>query len=286
MQITLATYKDIDSLCNIWRICFTDDIIFLNLFFKHCFPLARTYVFKDEGIVVSSVTIIPISKSGQEELMGGYLYGVCTLPKYRGHSLSLKLIDYAEEDCRERNLSFIVTRPATPSLFAIYRKIGFSQPIFRQTTLVTLPIDTDGSSFTELSAKRLNILRNGYLGGSYFSWSTPVLEYIMSYYKRQNGSIVELESERYMVGYPDEEDNELYHILELGNNSDKLNYPTLHLVANYIKSRHAEKTKAKIHFPSFIHYSDIQMVEKEVFALLKPLSADIHPDTFFNFCME
>lgn len=286
MQITLATYKDIDSLNNIWRICFSGNIVFLNLFFKYCFPLARTYVFKDDGIVVSSISIIPVSKLGEEDLKGGYLYGVCTLPEYRGNSLSLKLMDYAEEDCRERNLSFIITRPATPSLFALYRKIGFSQPIYRQTAIVTLPIDTDGSSFTEIPAKRLNVLRNSYLGNNYFSWSTPVLEYIISYYKLLNGSVVELESERYMVGHPDEEDSELYQILELGNNSDKLNYPTLHLVGNYIKSRHPEKTKAKICFPLFTHYSDIENVEKEVFALLKPLSNDINPDGFFNFSME
>lgn len=286
MHITLATHKDIDSLSNIWRTCFTENIIFLNLFFKYCFPLARTYVFKDKGVVVSSVSIIPISKSSEEELKGAYLYGVCTLPEYRGNSLSLKLIDYVEEDCRERKLNFIITRPATPSLFALYRKNGFSQPIYRQSTIVNLPIDTDGSSFIDISAKRLSELRSLYLKENYFSWSTPVLEYIISYYKLLNGSVVELESERYMVGHPDEEDSELYHVLELGNNSEKLNFPTLHLVGNYIKSRHLEKTKAKIYFPTFTHYSDIENVEKEVFALIKPLSKDIDPDAFFNFSME
>lgn len=286
MQITLATYKDIDSLSSLWRVCFSEDIIFLNLFFKHCFPLARTYVFKEDDLVVSSISIIPISKSGTEEIKGGYLYGVCTHPKYRGNSLSLKLIEYAEEDCKDRNLNFIITRPASPSLFALYRKLGYSQPIFRQTAIVPLPIDVDGSSFSDISAKRLNILRKKYLGDDFFSWSLPVLEYIISYYKLINGAIIELESERYMVGFPDEEDSDLYHILEVGNKSDRINYPTLHLAGNYIKSKHPEKTKAKLYFPNFSHYSDITNVEKEVFVLLKPLSAEISSDTFFNFSME
>lgn len=287
MQITLATNKDIETLFSIWKKCFSADTVFLNFFFKECFPLTKTYVYKDLGRVVSSISLIDLTLVGNPSKKGAYLYGVCTLPEYRGNHLSTKLIEYAEDDCRENGYNFIVTRPASPSLFALYRKIGYTTPIYRQYSDVPLPIYADGVSFKELDAKRLKELRKSHLVSNYFEWDKKVLEYIIAYTKYQQGSAVELESERYIVGYPDEEDSELYHILEIGNNSpDSIKYPTLYLAGNLIKARHLQKTKVRIYFPINKHYSDLEKVEKEVYVLAKPLISELDKDLFFNFTME
>src|SRR5574344_1896979 len=109
MQISLATNKDIKALFFIWKRCFTEASVFLNFFFKECFPLSRTYVYREGDIIVSSATILPINYMGEEEKKGAYLYGVCTLPEYRGRGLSISLIEELEEDCRTRGYAFILT---------------------------------------------------------------------------------------------------------------------------------------------------------------------------------
>lgn len=286
MIITIATNKDRESLLNIWKICFTDDTIFLKHFLRDCFPLTRTYVFKDGDNIVSSISIIPINSISEQKIKGAYLYGVCTLPQYRGNHLSTRLIEYAEEDCKDRGYGFIITRPATPSLFALYRKIGYSMPLYRQIATIPLPIYADGVSFSELSPNRLKTLRAKYLESNYFEWESPMLDYIISFLKYINGSIVELESDRYLIGYPDEEDSELYHIIELGCYNQTIKYPSLYLAGNLIKARHLERTKIKLYLPIYKHYSDLDTTEKEVFVLLKSLSAEINPQSFFNFSME
>lgn len=286
MQVSIATNRDIESLKNIWKVCFSADIVFLNLFFKECFPLTRTYVYKEGDEVISSASIIPLNLVETTCAKGAYLYGLCTLPKYRGNHLSTNLISIAEEDCRTRGYSFIITRPANPSLFALYRKIGYTQPIYRQVVELPLPIFADGVSFSELTSKRLKELRAKYLETNYYSWDLPIYDFILSLNRLEKGSAVELESERYMIGYPDEEDNELYHILEMGCYNTSLKYPTLYLAGNLIKSRHLERTKVRIVLPLNKQFSDLDKVEKEVYVLAKPLTMDIPSSSFFNFTME
>ena len=287
MQISLATNKDVNALFFIWKRCFTEDSVFLNFFFKECFPLSRTYVYREGDIIVSSATILPINYMGEEEKKGAYLYGVCTLPEYRGRGLSISLIEELEEDCRTRGYAFILTRPATPSLFALYRKIGYSIPIYRQYVDLPLNIFADGVSYSELTAQRLKPLRNKYLNKNYFEWGDNMLDYTIAFYRSIKGSAVELESERYMIGYPDSEDKELYHILEMGNyNGSTLKFPTFHLVGNYIKAKHLDRTKARLYLPVEKHYSDLETPEREVHVLCKPFLDDIPTNAFFNFTLE
>lgn len=286
MQISIASSKDIDSLYNIWKVCFSADMLFMKLFINECFPLTRTYIYKDGDTIVSSISIIPLNLIEDTKIKGAYLYGLCTLPQYRGKHLSINLLQHAEEDCRKRGYGFLIARPASPSLFAFYRKIGYSQPIYRQVVELPLPIFADGVSFSELTSTRLKDLRFRYLGSNYYEWDDSMLQYILSFLKLENGSAVELESDRYMIGYPDQEDNELYHIIELGCYNESLKYPTLYLAGNYIKAKHLERTKVKIYLPINKHYLDIEKTEKEVFVLIKPLSIEINDFSFFNFTME
>ncbi len=289
MQIFVATQNDVEGLYNIWRTCFTKDLIFLNKFFKECFPLTRTYVYKEKGTIVSSITLMPttyIAQNPSDNLKGVYLYGVCTLPDFRGKQLSSHLIDYAEDDCRDRGYSFIITRPATPSLFALYRRLGFSIPLYRHFVELPLPIFAENVSFSEIHAKRLNELRKKYLEYNYYAWDENLLEYIISFYGSSKGSIVELESDRYLLGYPDDEDSELYNIVEIGTYNPSFRFPSFYLAGNLIKARHLERTRAKIYFPSFKHYSDLENIQKEVFTLLRPINKENDSQSFFNFSME
>lgn len=287
MTISLATNKDIESLFYIWKICFSSDTIFLNLFFKECFPLTQTYVYKDGDIVVSSITLIPITLVNNTPSKGVYLYGVCTLPQYRGNHLSIRLLEYAEENCKDSGYNYIITRPGAPSLFALYRKIGFCMPIYRQIATFPLPIFAESVTYSNLTAERFKELRYKYLQELFFEWKIPMLRYILSYTAFIKGIAVELESDRYMIGYPDEEDNETYHILELGSYSSTIKYPSLYLASNLIKARHLERTKVKLYLPISKHYSDLDSTEKEVFVLLKPLtSMKIDNQSFFNYSLE
>ncbi len=290
MNKTIATVKDVDNLLNIWKVCFTNDALFLNMFFKQCFPLGRTYVMKDNGLIVTSLTMLPIVYAGnnvtKERIQGAYLYGMCTLPSYRGRNLSSQLLEYAEEECKERGIEFIIGRPASPSLFAFYRKLGYNLPIYRNSIEYHLPIFSNGVSYTQIEEESFQRLREKYLESYFIEWKNPMISYILEFIKFNKGSAIVLENDRYMIGYPDEEDTELYIINELGSYSENIKYPTLHLVGNYIKSKYPERTKMKMYFPTNKYYSDVFPTEKEVFALNKPLTFECNPSTFFNFSME
>lgn len=259
------------------------------MFFQKCFPYTRTYIIRDGGKIASSISMIPLSyfpENGKKEIKGSYLYGVCTLPEYRGNKLSIKLIEYAEEEYREKGYNYVITRPATPPLFAFYRKIGYSQPVYRQYTDITLPLCPDEVTYSELNPSRLQQLRKKHLNYNYYEWEPKMMDYIIHYIKFYNGFAIELDSNGYIIGYPDGADDELINVFEIGTNSQNIQYPTLFQVGNYLKSRYVNKTKARIFFPIFKQYSDLDKVEKEAYVLLKPLSDFKEEKSFFNFTME
>ena len=124
----LSNDDDVQELRTLWKKCFDADKAFLDLFFGKGYGLTRTYVMETEAGIVSALSIFPVKYAGHS---GGYVYGVCTHPEHRGHRHAVSLLRHAEEQLLDKDLDFMILRPASHSLFEYYRQQGYDTTLYR-----------------------------------------------------------------------------------------------------------------------------------------------------------
>ncbi len=122
-----ATKTDKDAILNIWSQCFGADMRYQNILTANDYPLKDTYVLEVGKQVVSILTLLPTTWSnGTEERKGIYVYGVATLPQYRGKGYSTQLMNEALEMLKAKgDVDFAVLYPAEEELQDFYGKQGF-----------------------------------------------------------------------------------------------------------------------------------------------------------------
>lgn len=179
-----ANSDDISGLFEIWTTCFTDDYPYIENYFKYCFPYTKTLVATtDSGEIASSLTLIPtLAQIEKTTIKGYYLYAVGTKPEHRGFSLSSSLIDLAKQICRNENLSFLITKPATDSLYDLYKRYGFSQTLYEEQHIETIDFSDGQSDRAQLHTFPLTLdyfeeSRN--ITSNRFLWSREILNYIL-----------------------------------------------------------------------------------------------------------
>ncbi len=165
--IRLAGKGDICAIRRIWQDIFTTDEAYLDIIFNCLYPLLDAFVYTIDGEVVSVAFAIPIRlvkkdgantdltpysskivESGSSTFErsdnikkghnGRYLYGVATIEQVRGRGLSRKLVKHISGHYTAAGEDFIITRPAEESLFPFYKAQGFSIPLYRRETTLSL----------------------------------------------------------------------------------------------------------------------------------------------------
>lgn len=252
MTFSVANNADITGLKKLWSECFTDDLLYLDRFFINAFPLTKTYIVTDgeSSEIVASLSVFHIEylSTNNSPIPGGYLYGVCTSPLHRGKNLSSLLLDYAKKDLQDDGLYFLITRPASRSLFELYKKQGFASSLYLQS--ITFPISDLSPSpiFTErLSSEELNILRESHLSlknTPFIRWDNDSLKYIIADIIYRDGSVFKYR-DYYCVCYPEYDSPETITIIETS-------FPeTLHeILFLHIKSIYPEATSLNLIRPS------------------------------------
>ena len=108
-----ANKQDKDAILNIWTQCFGADMRYQNILTANNYPLEETYVLEQGNQVVSILTLLPVEWHGKGETRKGrYVYGVATLPQYRGKGYSTKLMKEALSMLKEQGEDFAVLYPA------------------------------------------------------------------------------------------------------------------------------------------------------------------------------
>ncbi|MDD3033643.1 MAG: GNAT family N-acetyltransferase [Bacteroidales bacterium] len=184
-----ANSDDIGGLFGIWTACFTDDYPYIENYFKYCFPYTKTLVaITDSGEIASSITLIPATARIDKKIIKGYyLYAVGTKPEHRGFSLSSSLINIAKQICRNENLSFLITKPATDSLYDLYQRYGFICTLYEEQHIETIDSseshsekDTPHTSLLHTIPLTLDFFEESrYVSTNKFLWSREVLNYIL-----------------------------------------------------------------------------------------------------------
>ncbi|MBP1671206.1 MAG: hypothetical protein H6Q22_778 [Bacteroidetes bacterium] len=236
MVIREATIKDREYIAEIWRACFTDDEDYIYKYLNHCLPHTKTWVLGEEnGDIYSCASVIPsyaILKG--ENISGGYLYGVGTLPDHRGNSYSRIIIEKAIDYLKIKGYSYLLVKPATVGLFELYQKLGFENELLKSSykqyfeqidkASISWRYQKIIGSIKQLSSERLAKLREEQLSISCFMWPLTILRYALSEVLDRNGSAFEFEKitiegltkRIYIIGYPDETDisGKIFKILE------------------------------------------------------------------------
>ncbi len=223
----LAQEKDIPEIITLWKECFTNDKEYLNHVFTSLFYNSEVYILIADNITVASLFLIPIEhiNEAKESLSshGKYLYGVCTLKEHQNRGYSkllfkavLNIIEAANKNNNNKEqIDFIITRPASPSLFNFYKKQGFAINVPRGTINIDDILKRDNINSENIAIEIYNRIRWNHQNR--FIWSKELLKYMYEIgefsntysedYSEVNGSIIESKN-----------DNKEYALLmEIGN---------------------------------------------------------------------
>jgi len=256
---------DIPSITKIWQSCFTDDLRYIESFISHCLPYTKSWVLlrNEEPVAILSLvpSYIPLpdnyslldnkhnsmpsnssivyssdrlntkqADNGPTNLYGAYIYGVATLPEYRGNSYSSLLVERAIEDSIANNLDYIIVKPAEEPLFRLYRKMGIETTLYSHK--ITIPLSSDSitndkhnlakdnivadSVFNPLSWEDLYVLRERI--GS-FLWPKEILEYALHEALSRPEAIAASDGELYFIAALSYSTPDSVDILETNANS-------------------------------------------------------------------
>lgn len=287
MNIAVASPKDKKEFSQLWKICFECDEEYFELFYNKCYPHSRTYFAIEDGKIISCATVITSNFISDKPLKGGYLYGVCTLPEYRGKGYAKAVIEYAIQESQKWGFDYIITRPANPNLFTFYRNMGFDQTLYRRKITLPLPSSTEKIYTRPLKYNNIVPIRKHFLQSNYFAWNPQYYDFLLGYLKNTNGIALEFHNNRYVIGHPDFEDKHCFNILELGHpRSSMLRFPTLYYAENIIKELYPEVEKISIYLPPSAQYKDIEGGDSEEFVVIKSNTTRFSTDSFFNFTAE
>jgi len=222
--IRLANKNDTLSIFKIWRECFINDLQCISNFINFCLPHTKTWVVipENSSFAVAILSLLPsYTILDNQKISGSYIYGVATLPHYRGHSLSKKLIETAVSYCEDNEIQYILIRPAESSLFDLYKKYSFETIISKSITKINLDSkyfteDSPFKSIENFSVDELYSIREKELFKTHFLWPLDILNYTIEDAKSKGGSLFALRDNHnlnrtlFYIAYP--EDSNVYNI--------------------------------------------------------------------------
>lgn len=223
MSIRKATHSDREAIYKIWLSCFTDDQVYINNYLDYCFPHTTTLIKEvSNSDAVAVISIIPSYFIHEKRIYSGaYLYGVGTLPEHRGKSYSSELISEAVSLLRAKGEEYFLVKPATESLFSLYRRLGFEKELFKSISTLSHFPNTQNNQ--EINIERIDpnahieeiaTIREKKMSDKTFMWNRDVLNYALNEIVGRGGSVLfNRYTSDYCTGYQPETSSAL-HILE------------------------------------------------------------------------
>ncbi len=175
-----AQESDHATLIALWMQAFGDareDVVqFLNTF-----DYAQTaFVLCEDKRVCSMLFLLPTAvQDGDCRFSAGYIYAGATHPDARGKGYYRRLLDYVAQTARQAGTAALLLRPATDTLAASYRRMGFSVPLYGNAHR-----RTDRELRNATDAKRYGVRRRELLSGQAFvDWDDRTIAYALSWCK-------------------------------------------------------------------------------------------------------
>jgi GNAT superfamily N-acetyltransferase len=241
-MVTVASSKDKDSLAEIWEQCFTDDKIFIENFLNNCFPYSITFIYKISCKIVACATLIPSNIyiktcNASNKLTGFYLYAVATLPAFRGHGISKKIIDQCIKYSYLNNADYISVFPAKDELYPLYYKLGFNNYLYSSIYNYTNS-SSQGPEIKPILKDKISVFSQIEKYNNILLFPEAIEDFINKDIIHKNGSIYLDKNKNIYISLPSEEDPELLNI-----------YTTNSEVSEFTIFLSEEKKKGLIYYP-------------------------------------
>lgn len=145
-MIRYAVVDEKQELLDIFNICFPGEEDFSFWFFSEIYDYKNTIVYEDGGKIIAALQMLPVKLlCGGVSYSSAYLYGVGTLPEYRGNGIMAKLIDFSCAECMKKGIDYSILIVQTPSLLDYYAGFGFQKffSVDKKEKTVTAKSDID-----------------------------------------------------------------------------------------------------------------------------------------------
>ena len=143
MEIRLAQKEDMDALKEIWKLCFGDPEIYIDLYFQTRDWIRETAVLCIGNRAVSMLAMIPanlVDRNG-ERCSASMIFAVATHPEHRKLGYADRLLEFCNRHLASIHTTVTLLVPADEQLFRYYGKRGYRNGFFlREAVLSSIAI--------------------------------------------------------------------------------------------------------------------------------------------------
>lgn len=127
-MIRYSVPEEKNIILDLFNICFPGEEKFADWFFNKVYDYKNTLVYEDNGKIIAALQMIPVKLSDGEKIYSSsYLYGVGTLPEYRGKGIMARVINFSFEEDRKKGTDYSILIVQEQSLLNYYRRFGFEK---------------------------------------------------------------------------------------------------------------------------------------------------------------
>lgn len=169
-----------NKVAGLWKLAFGDPDDFIGRFLQVAFREHFIYTEMVNDALASFLHLIPLTLSaGSKSYKGFYLFAVATDPAFRGQGHSRRLL---RDSLAHTDADFVVTVPASSSLFDFYAGQGFTSVVCRTCNAVPSSGLPDDIGFLPASP---DLLCKHYASaqGDGFRWSEAYLKFVLAEYE-------------------------------------------------------------------------------------------------------
>ena len=127
-MIRYSVPEEKNIILNLFNTCFPGEEKFADWFFGKVYDYRNTLVYEDNGKIIAALQMIPVKLSdGVNTYTSSYLYGVGTLPEYRGKGIMAQVINFSFEEDRKKGTDYSILIVQEQSLLNYYSRFGFEK---------------------------------------------------------------------------------------------------------------------------------------------------------------
>lgn len=187
-----ANQSMLPDLKAIWKECFGDEEAYIDFFFSNQMKVNHTFenqliymesnhtfenqlVYMESNHPVSMLTMIPgmlVLSEGSRKIY--YIYGVATTREHRGKGYAASLLEYAYFLAQKENAALVLV-PASESLYAYYRKLGFETAFYQNKISFVFSSDIANTNEFMWSMREVNADTYGVIRKQQFSRQGTVI---------------------------------------------------------------------------------------------------------------
>ena len=186
MQFTTATTADLKKIENLWTEIFGDSVRFAHFAANIC-PPEEIYLIKEDdeiaAMVIAGIDLFAYNKKGF------YIYGLATVPQYRGKGYAKQLMQYVENKKMGEGYDFILTQPAEETLFDFYRSMGYDNTVYLRKAVIDIKRNIwTTADFDTATASRFKEMRSKFSEDEVVHFSKQGYEKFTEYVYTEGGS--------------------------------------------------------------------------------------------------